>query len=75
MDSKKKYYYGNYHETMSSRSDLHELKGDLKLLDGHHLDPEELHAHEQGDDGLDGLRGRLLAPAASNNTFIYQLLL
>ena len=41
---------------------LHELEAHLELLDGHHLHAEELHAHEEGDDGLDGLGGGLFAP-------------
>lgn len=42
------------------RTLLHELEGGLELLDGHHLHPEELHAHQQTDDALRHVRSRLL---------------
>ena len=47
------------------RALLHKLKAVLKLLDGHHLHAEELHSHQQGDDGLSGLgRGFFAAQLA-----------
>ena len=41
---------------------LHELKGVLKVFERNHFHPEELHAHQKGDDGL-GRVGRRLAAA------------
>lgn len=41
---------------------LHELKGSLKVLHGIHLDPEELHAHDETDDALDHEGTLLLLP-------------
>lgn len=41
---------------------LHELKGSLKVLYGIHLDPEELHAHDETDDALDHEGTLLLLP-------------
>ena len=38
------------------KTHLHELTRVLKVLERHHLDPEELHAHQQGDDGLGRVR-------------------
>ena len=36
-----------------------ELEAVLKVLEGHHLHPEELHPHEQGDHALSVVRGGL----------------
>lgn len=41
---------------------LHELKGSLKVLHGIHLDPEELHAHDETDDALNHEGALLLLP-------------
>lgn len=38
---------------------LHELKGSFKVLHRIHLDPEELHAHDETDDALN-YKGTLL---------------
>lgn len=52
---------------MSLREDLlpthlHELEGGLEVLHGVHLDPEELHAHDEADDALDHVGALLLLP-------------
>lgn len=41
---------------------LHELEGGLKVLHGVHLDPEELHAHDETDDTLEDVGTLLLLP-------------
>lgn len=40
--------------------DLHELERSLKVLNGVHLDSEELHAHDEADDALHHMRTLLL---------------
>lgn len=43
-------------------ADLHELERSFKVLDGVHLHPEELHAHDESDDALHHVRTLFLQP-------------